>query len=77
MSEENASIMECNYSLHPEHCGGEKHHCTHHKVDDGPVCFCWPTLANGVHMIHAYAHLFHKGGFLGRLWDVFQRVIIS
>ena len=73
---DNATIMECNYSLHPEHCGGEKHYCSHHTVEDGPVCFCWPALWDGVYMIHAYAQTFHGGGFLKSLWDAFERVIL-
>ena len=68
--------MECNYSLHPEHCGSEEHHCTNHTVGDGPICFCWPSLFNGVHMVHADGNRFHQGGFLGNLWDAFERVIL-
>ena len=71
---DNATIMECNYCLHTDHCGGEEHVCSHHKVEDGPVCFCWPAQLKGVHMIHAYARGFERGGLWKSLWDALQKV---
>ena len=81
---DNATIMDCNYAFHPEHCGGRngrEYHCPHHSVGEGPLCFCWPALVNGVKLIHAYGRTFQgmfvddfQPNFMQSLWSGFQEV---
>ena len=79
--------MDCNYAFHPEHCGemnGRGYGCPYHSVGEGPLCFCWPSLVNGVKLIHAYGRtfkgLFYKNfqpNFMQSLWKGFQEVIFE
>lgn len=72
---DNATIMDCSYSFHPSHCGNASTHCYFHAVQDGPVCFCWPVLLNGVKLVHAFGGFFQKEGFMGSLWHALEEVI--
>ena len=71
--------MDCNLNFNPDHCGNGNHKCTGSTPADGPICFCWHAVSDGVKIVHGYYQHFKRWGlpFMKHLYQAFAKVALE